>query len=37
MSGVRSLRELALGEAKAADRHKALNTEIAALRKSLSE
>jgi hypothetical protein len=37
MSGVRSLRELALGEAKAADRLKALDTEIAALRKSLSE
>jgi hypothetical protein len=37
MSGVRSLRELALGEAKAADRLKALDTEIAALRKSLSD
>jgi hypothetical protein len=37
MSGVRSLRELALGEAKAADRLKALDTEIAALRKSLGE
>jgi hypothetical protein len=37
MSGVRSLRELALGEAKAADRLKALDTEIAELRKSLTE
>ena len=37
MSGIRSLRELALGEAKAADRLKALDTEIAALRKSLAE
>ncbi|HEY4972900.1 MAG TPA: hypothetical protein VII41_04785 [Steroidobacteraceae bacterium] len=37
MSGVRSLRELALGEAKAADRLKALDSEIAALRKSLDE
>jgi hypothetical protein len=37
MSGVRSLRELALGEAKAADRLKALDTEIAALRKSLAD
>jgi hypothetical protein len=37
MSGVRSLRELALGEAKAADRLRALDAEIAALRKSLDE
>ena len=36
-SGIRSLRELALGEAKAADRLKALDTEIAALRKALSD
>jgi hypothetical protein len=36
-SGIRSLRELALGEAKAADRLKALDTEIAQLRKSLAE
>jgi hypothetical protein len=34
-SGIRSLRELALGEAKAADRLKALDIEIAALRQSL--
>jgi len=34
-SGIRSLRELALGEAKAADRLKALDVEIAELRKSL--
>lgn len=34
-SGIRSLRELALGEAKAADRLKALDIEIAELRKSL--
>ena len=37
MSGVRSLRELALGEAKAADRLRALDAEIAALRKSLDD
>jgi len=37
MSGVRSLRELALGEAKAADRLRALDTEIAALRKTLDD
>jgi hypothetical protein len=37
LSGIRSLRELALGEAKAADRLKALDSEIAALRKSLAE
>jgi hypothetical protein len=37
MSGIRSLRELALGEAKAADRLKALDSEIAQLRKSLGE
>jgi len=37
MSGVRSLRELALGEAKAADRLRALDNEIAALRKSLDD
>jgi len=37
MSGIRSLRELALGEAKAADRLKALDSEIAELRKSLAE
>ena len=37
MSGVRSLRELALGEAKAADRLKALDNEIATLRKTLNE
>jgi hypothetical protein len=37
MSGVRSLRELALGEAKAADRLKALDSEIATLRKTLNE
>jgi hypothetical protein len=35
-SGIRSLRELALGEAKAADRLQALDTEIAALRKALA-
>ena len=34
-SGIRSLRELALGEAKAADRLKALDMEIAELRRSL--
>jgi hypothetical protein len=34
-SGIRSLRELALGEAKAADRLKALDVQIAELRKSL--
>jgi hypothetical protein len=34
-SGIRSLRELALGEAKAADRLKALDVEIAELRRSL--
>ncbi len=34
-SGIRSLRELALGEAKAADRLKALDAEIAELRRSL--
>lgn len=37
MSGVRSLRELALGEARAAERLRALDTEIAQLRKSLDE
>lgn len=37
MSGLRSLRELALGEAKAADRLKALDSEIATLRKTLAE
>jgi hypothetical protein len=37
MSGLRSLRELALGEAKAADRLKALDVEIATLRKTLVE
>lgn len=37
LSGIRSLRELALGEAKAADRLKALDTEIAALRKTIAE
>jgi hypothetical protein len=37
MSGVRSLRELALGEARAADRLRALDSEIAQLRKSLNE
>jgi hypothetical protein len=37
LTGLRSLRELALGEAKAADRLKALDTEIATLRKTLSE
>jgi hypothetical protein len=37
LSGVRSLRELALGEAKAADRLKALDSEIATLRKTLDE
>jgi hypothetical protein len=37
MSGVRSLREQALGEAKAADRLRALDAEIAALRKSLDD
>jgi hypothetical protein len=31
------LRELALGEAKAADRLKALDSEIAELRKSISD
>jgi hypothetical protein len=36
-SGIRSLRELALGEAKAADRLKALDSEIAELRKSISD
>jgi hypothetical protein len=37
MTGARSLRELALGEVKAADRLRALDTEIALLRKSLDE
>jgi hypothetical protein len=36
LAGLRSLRELALGEVKAADRLKALDNEIATLRKSLS-
>jgi hypothetical protein len=36
-SRIRSLRELALGAAKAAERLKALGTEIAALRKSLTD
>ena len=36
LKGLRSLRELALGEAKAVDRLKALDTEIAKLRQSLS-
>jgi hypothetical protein len=36
MMGLRSLRELALGEAKAVDRLKALDTEIATLRESLN-
>ena len=35
-SGIRSLRELALGEARAADRLKALDSEIAALRKAIT-
>ena len=35
LAGLRSLRELALGEAKAADRLRALDTEIATLRESL--
>jgi hypothetical protein len=35
LAGLRSLRELALGEAKAADRLRALDTEIASLRDSL--
>jgi hypothetical protein len=35
LMGLRSLRELALGEAKAADRLKALDNEIATLRGSL--
>jgi hypothetical protein len=35
LAGLRSLRELALGEAKAADRLRALDTEIASLRNSL--
>jgi hypothetical protein len=34
-SGIRSLRELALGEAKATDRLKALDMQIAELRKAL--
>jgi hypothetical protein len=34
-SGIRSLRELALGEAKAADRLRALDAEIAELRRAL--
>jgi hypothetical protein len=34
-SGIRSLRELALGEAKAADRLKALDAQIAELRRAL--
>jgi hypothetical protein len=37
LSGIRSLRELALGEARAADRLKALDSEIAALRKSMED
>jgi len=37
MSGVRSMRELALGEARAADRLRALEIEIAQLRKSLEK
>jgi hypothetical protein len=37
LSGVRSMRELALGEARAADRLRALEIEIAELRKSLEE
>ena len=37
LSGIRSLRELALGEARAADRLKALDGEIAALRKSMED
>jgi hypothetical protein len=37
MSGVRSLRELALGEARAADRLRALEAEIAELRKALDD
>jgi hypothetical protein len=37
LSGIRSLREMALGEAKAADRLKALDQEIATLRKSLTD
>jgi hypothetical protein len=37
MSGVRSLRELALGEARAADRLRALESQIAELRKSLAD
>jgi len=35
-SGIRSLRELALGEARAADRLKALDSENAALRKAIT-
>ncbi len=37
LKGLRSLRELALGEAKAADRLKALDNEIATLRKTLTD
>jgi hypothetical protein len=36
LTGLRSLRELALGETKAADRLKTLDSEIATLRKTLT-